>query len=122
MKTRQAIYAFFAGSALLLAGNVAFAQEENTELPLPSQSEERERVERIEPVAEDGFPLHELDSKAARTTTAASSRDEKKEPEKITAKKPADKSSAKKNDEDALSFNFLYYLIQKFKVSDLIEN
>ena len=26
-----------------------------------------------------------------------------------------------KNEEDALSFNFLYYMIQKFKLSDLID-
>ena len=39
-------------------------------------------------------------------------------------KKPADsgKPSGKpKNEEDPLSFNFLYYIIQKFKVSDLID-
>lgn len=34
----------------------------------------------------------------------------------------ASKSAAKpKNDEDPLSFNFLYYIIQKFKVSDIID-
>ena len=27
-----------------------------------------------------------------------------------------------KAEEEALSFNFLYFIIQKFKVSDLIEN
>jgi hypothetical protein len=27
-----------------------------------------------------------------------------------------------KEEEDALSFNFLYYMIQKFKMSDLIDN
>jgi len=31
------------------------------------------------------------------------------------------KPSSSKND-DALSFNFLYYIIQKFKISDLIDN
>lgn len=33
-----------------------------------------------------------------------------------------DKNSRKeKDEEDALSFNFLYYMIQKFKMSDLID-
>lgn len=32
-----------------------------------------------------------------------------------TAKAPA------KTEEDALSFNFLYYIIQKFKISDIVE-
>jgi len=29
--------------------------------------------------------------------------------------------NGKEEDEDALSFNFLYYIIQKFKISDLID-
>lgn len=29
---------------------------------------------------------------------------------------------AEKNEDDALSFNFLYYIIQKFKISDLKNN
>jgi hypothetical protein len=32
------------------------------------------------------------------------------------------KPSNGKEEEDALSFNFLYYIIQKFKISDLIDN
>lgn len=40
--------------------------------------------------------------------------------------KPKGKSTepakaAAKNEEDALSFNFLYYIIQKFKISDIID-
>ncbi len=106
---------------MLLAGNVALAQEENTELPLPSLPTE-ERMERIEPAVEDGFPVHELDSKSFRTTTPPSAKEEKKETERAGTKKLGDRAAARKNDDDALSFNFLYYLIQKFKVSDLIEN
>jgi hypothetical protein len=34
-----------------------------------------------------------------------------------TEQKPA----GAKEDDDALSFNFLYYIIQKFKISDLID-
>lgn len=30
-------------------------------------------------------------------------------------------SNSKEEEEDALSFNFLYYLIQKFKISDIVE-
>ena len=38
------------------------------------------------------------------------------------AKPDAQKSNRKENqEEDALSFNFLYYMIQKFKLSDLID-
>lgn len=31
------------------------------------------------------------------------------------------KNSAIKPEDDALSFNFLYYIIQKFKISDIVE-
>ncbi|MBL7878160.1 MAG: hypothetical protein JNL53_21010 [Cyclobacteriaceae bacterium] len=31
------------------------------------------------------------------------------------------KASGTKPEEDALSFNFLYYIIQKFKISDIVE-
>ncbi|MCU0419373.1 MAG: hypothetical protein MUC38_06915 [Cyclobacteriaceae bacterium] len=102
-----------------MAGNVAWAQEENTELPLPAHPTE-ERVERIEPPVEDGFPVQELDGKSVRNTAPA--KEEKKDSERAGTKKLGDKATARKNDDDALSFNFLYYLIQKFKVSDLIEN
>lgn len=43
-----------------------------------------------------------------------------------TSSKPKAKTSepakaASKNEEDALSFNFLYYIIQKFKISDIVD-
>ena len=31
-------------------------------------------------------------------------------------------SSAEKKDEDPLSFNFLYFIIQKFKISDIVDD
>jgi hypothetical protein len=41
---------------------------------------------------------------------------------KVKATESASKSSGGKNpEEDALSFNFLYYIIQKFKISDIVE-
>ncbi len=32
------------------------------------------------------------------------------------------KPVAEKEEDDALSFNFLYYIIQKFKISDIVDN
>lgn len=37
------------------------------------------------------------------------------------AAKPAKPDAHKKDEDDALSFNFIYYIIQKFKMSDLID-
>jgi flagellar motor protein MotB len=48
------------------------------------------------------------------TTTTSSSK-----PKAKTAE--PSKTAASKNEEDALSFNFLYYIIQKFKVSDIVD-
>jgi hypothetical protein len=44
-------------------------------------------------------------------------------PKIIIKSKPADasKTPATKSEDDALSFNFLYYIIQKFKISDIVE-
>lgn len=38
-----------------------------------------------------------------------------------TAKSKSDKAHPDKEEEDALSFNFLYYIIQKFKISDIVD-
>lgn len=37
-------------------------------------------------------------------------------------KSKTDQKSPSSKNEDALSFNFLYYIIQKFKISDLVDN
>lgn len=40
----------------------------------------------------------------------------------VTKSKTAEhKPSTAKEEDDALSFNFLYYIIQKFKISDLVD-
>jgi hypothetical protein len=38
-----------------------------------------------------------------------------------TAKPKSDKANPEKEEEDALSFNFLFYIIQKFKISDIVD-
>ena len=38
-----------------------------------------------------------------------------------SAKSKSDKAQPDKEEEDALSFNFLYYIIQKFKISDIVD-
>jgi hypothetical protein len=118
MKYRQAIYAFFTVSLLLAIGNTAWAQEESQGPVPPTQTEERESSDPMN--SGEGSPLSEVDSKVIRPVMTPS---KEKETEKPSVKgKGNDASAAKKNEDDALSFNFLYYIIQKFKISDLIEN
>jgi hypothetical protein len=37
------------------------------------------------------------------------------------AEKPADKQNSKSKDDSILTFNFLYYIIQKYKLQDVID-
>jgi hypothetical protein len=54
-----------------------------------------------------------------RDTPSASQGNNAKKPEQ--QQKPSG-SSGDKTQEDPLSFNFLYYIIQKFKISDIVDN
>jgi hypothetical protein len=40
---------------------------------------------------------------------------------KVTSKSKSEKAHNEKGEEDALSFNFLYYIIGKFKISDILD-
>jgi hypothetical protein len=118
MKYRQAIYAFFTFSLLLAIGNTAWAQEESQGPVPPAQTEERESGDPL--ISGEGSQLPEVDSKVIRPAITPP---KEKETEKPSTKgKGNEATAAKKNEDDALSFNFLYYIIQKFKISDLIEN
>ena len=69
--------------------------------------------------------LTEHDSKAKVTpkdSTTSHSRPVATTPSSSKIKSPEhNKSVTNKEEDDALSFNFLYYIIQKFKISDLID-
>lgn len=51
-------------------------------------------------------------------STSLTSNDEEMEEDQKSSSKNNDK---KKEDDDVLSFNFLYYIIQKFKMSDIVD-
>lgn len=56
---------------------------------------------------------------ASNLPPAGTLRRSKPEP---TATKPADKQNSSKEDEDSImSFNFLYYIIQKYKLQDIVD-
>ncbi len=107
---------FFTWIVLLFFGTVsAYAQE--------AEPEVQEETPVVSPVNEEVPNPNEigtLESKPAvvtarpettlRATTTPS------------PNKPKQEKSAEKDEDDALSFNFLYYIIQKFKLSDLKNN
>lgn len=69
---------------------------------------------------EDKPLIYELnENRAPRTAVNNSQRDSIAS---VSAKvKTTKKTSAEKKDDDALSFNFLYYIIQKYKASDIVD-
>ena len=88
--------------------------------------------------AQDGAPIYETPELGPPTFSDPSTREEKpllSEPEGkstlqkeqsvitpvYTKTKGKNSESTKKTEEDALSFNFLYYIIQKFKISDIVD-
>lgn len=110
----------FLGLALLLSV-AARAQEEQPIMPAhnPSSTEERETGPDLSTSTEDRFQMAtDVDTRQARP--AASINGTKERDQDKSKGRPAD--AAKREKDDALSFNFLYYIIQKFKIADLIEN
>lgn len=69
---------------------------------------------------EDKPLIYELnENRPSRTAVNNSQRDSVAT---ISAKvKAAKKAATEKKDDDALSFNFLYYIIQKYKASDIVD-
>ena len=96
----------------LLSGYSVFAQVD-TSPEIPSSTHYPE----INTTNDDKPLIFELEIKAA-----------KKDSVQIKVPQPAIKSKSDQakpsssKEEDALSFNFLYYIIQKFKISDLVDD
>ncbi len=64
---------------------------------------------------EDMPLLYELENKLIR-------RDSSSIKQSTIIKSKSDQRPSVSSNDDALSFNFLYYIIKKFKISDLIDN
>jgi hypothetical protein len=101
----------------LLVGFPAQAQEQD-----PIVDDETEIKEELNNhpelnLNEDKILISEPDQKSAISHPASK---ETASPSKTTKSK-SDKGQAEEDD-DALSFNFLYYIIQKFKYSDIVDD
>jgi len=96
------------------AFNAAFAQEGSPNNEIPELSPVF-----IDPNLREEKPLlYEPEGKSnnskEQTVSPAPTKAKIKSPEPT-------KTPATKTEEDALSFNFLYYIIQKFKISDIVD-
>jgi len=67
--------------------------------------------------------LFEPERSTSNTEKSLQNKDQLNTPSKGAKSKTGDasKNPGAKTEEDALSFNFLYYIIQKFKISDIVE-
>lgn len=109
------VFAFLSFALIVLAVAPAVAQEgspnhEDPELiPLPPDQDLRED----KPLLFD--PEGKPSNSVQRESQTPVVKPKPKSGESNTPTKPGTK------EEDALSFNFLYYIIQKFKISDIVE-
>ena len=118
VKILQLTTAFFlVGGALLSVS--AHAQHEGLN---PGASQDPNHLEYS--LTDDKPVLLDHDSKSkgpTRDSIASHNRPVSTIATSAKAKSPDHNKSVNGEDEDALSFNFLYYIIQKFKISDLID-
>ena len=82
---------------------------------------ENEIVTRDARINPDPILSSEGESTPNKNVITAASTKETQPDSLIRPVKPAIKVSEKIQEEDPLSFNFLYYIIEKFKLSDIIE-
>jgi len=102
---------------LLLCSYSLLAQEENF-----STQEMQELKQHPELNLEDDKTLF-MESDSKQSKMPSSSLKDNNSANQAKPKAEVNKSQAKdKNEEDALNFNFLYYIIQRFKISDIVDD
>jgi hypothetical protein len=98
----------------------SFAQEEG----LPSYELQDANNQELNVNNEDKALIYEQDIKSSKNTPSESHQNTPTAPAKVKnsdSNKSSSNSATTKEGEDALSFNFLYYIIQKYKSSDIID-
>lgn len=114
MKTKiYHVLALLSFTVIMMAALPASAQEGSPNNETPELSPIPDPVE----LKEEKPLLYEPEGKTTITTQRETTITT---PAKPKSKSP-DSKSPSKQEEDALSFNFLYYIIQKFKISDIVD-
>jgi hypothetical protein len=98
-----------------------FSAQELQELKQQPQNSELLNLEEDKPL------LMEADTKVTKTNTPSSSNKENAAngtvPHAAKPKTDSNKTTVKeKGEEDPLNFNFLYFIIQRFKISDIVDD
>lgn len=102
--------------AVCLLSSPASAQESTgTDIQEPNNHPELNQ-------GEDKTVIMESDMKTMKVSPARETNTTSSSVKKQEQQKPSSNPSSDKTQEDPLSFNFLYFIIQKFKFSDIVDD
>jgi hypothetical protein len=117
MKLKISVVLFLATS---LTGFIANAQDESQPQPLQEVQELNQQHPELN-LNDDKTLLMDADAKAPKNQSSAH-----EVGNAASTKNKSDNSgkpsSNDKTEEDPLSFNFIYFIIQKFKISDIVDD
>lgn len=112
----------FATLALAMCSISLMAQEENFSAQELQELKQQQHAEFLN-LEDDKTLIMEVDSKTGRVITpSTSSKENSSGAAAIQSKPKTDSKSAAKDKEDPLNFNFLYFIIQRFKISDIVDD
>lgn len=117
----------FAAFALAMCSASLWAQEENFSSQELQDLKQQPQHQELQNLGDDKPLIMEVDSRGTRANVPSSSNKENATngvgTQANKQKSDTNKSSVKeKNEEDPLNFNFLYFIIQRFKISDIVDD
>lgn len=103
----------------------AFSQDSRAGLDAENAVKDPTKQDQDIPIGSENFEnrsnLKNTTSSTASETVVVREAEIKKPAPKAIDKPQKDSEKAQKQEEDPLSFNFLYYIIEKFKFTDIVE-
>ena len=114
MKLKPYIFAFVLMGWAITCSTVASAQEGRMQDTDPAIKE----APRNEP---DPVLSSETESRSPKSNLPVTVKESPRDSVQVKIVKPSKAMEKEEKEEDPLSFNFLYYIIGKFKLSDIIE-
>jgi hypothetical protein len=115
MKQNFLPFLLFLLAFVVLGGFTAYAQESDA-----TDNEDKEIIEELKSHQE--LNLNEDKTLISEPELKSSPAHPPKDASSAKAPKAkSDKANSENEEEDALSFNFLFYIIQKFKISDIVD-
>ncbi len=105
---------------IALSGLLVYSVQAQENIPIDPQEKEIKELNNHPELNLDDDKTLLLESEGQKPSTSQTISKETVTVNK-SAKSKSDKAHPDKEEEDALSFNFLYYIIQKFKISDIVD-